>query len=40
LRDEVAGIAANFFPGIVDPNLRAELFHLVPEAQRNVSFFS
>jgi hypothetical protein len=38
--DDIAGIPADLFPGIIDPNFRPKTFHLSLETESNISLFA
>jgi hypothetical protein len=38
--DDIAGIPADLFSGVIDPDFRAKTFHLSLETEGNVSFLA
>jgi hypothetical protein len=38
--DEIAGIPADLFSGVIDPNFRAKAFHLSLETEGNISLLA
>jgi len=38
--DDITGIPADFFSGVIDPNFRAKTFHLSLETEGNISLLA
>ena len=38
--DDIAGIPADLFSGVIDPNFRAKTFHLSLETEGNISLLA